>query len=82
VACSWLRCFASYMLSNTRLTLLAILTLYAQRFGEGSFYYSFGIHKLRLIKNLTPLWVSPVRKRVCALESKIAMLSSTVKAHL
>jgi hypothetical protein len=35
-------------------------------FGEGSFYYYFRIDRLRLIKNLTPLWVSPVRKRVWA----------------
>jgi hypothetical protein len=51
-------------------------------FGEGSFYYFFGIHGLRLIKNLTPLRVSPMRKRVRALKSKIAMLCFTTKASL
>jgi hypothetical protein len=50
-------------------------------FREGSFYYFFGIHGLRLIKNLTPLRVSPVRKRVWA-KSKLAMLCFTTKASL
>jgi hypothetical protein len=33
-------------------------------FGERSFYCCFGIHRLYLIENLTPLRSSPLRKRV------------------
>jgi heme/copper-type cytochrome/quinol oxidase subunit 3 len=51
-------------------------------FGEGIFYCFFGVHGLRLIKNITPLWVSPVRKKAQASEWKRAMLHSTTKAHL
>jgi hypothetical protein len=74
--------FVSYALSNTELTLLAILMLCAQCFREGNFYYVFRIHKLLLVKNLTPLPVSPVRKRVQALKNKITTLRSTMKDHL
>jgi hypothetical protein len=35
--------------------------------GEQSFYYYFRVHGIYLIKNLTPLRVSPVRKRVWAM---------------
>jgi hypothetical protein len=69
-------------LSNAKLTLLAISFLPAQCFGKGSFYYGFGINRLRLVKNLTPLQVFLVRKRVRALKSKFAVLRSTVKACL
>jgi hypothetical protein len=55
--------FCVIRLSNTKLILLAILTLCARCFEEGSFYYGFGIHRLHLVKNLTPLWVSPMRKK-------------------
>jgi heme/copper-type cytochrome/quinol oxidase subunit 3 len=36
----------------------------ASCFLEQSFYRYFGVHRLRLIKSLMPLLVSPVRKRV------------------
>jgi heme/copper-type cytochrome/quinol oxidase subunit 3 len=39
--------------------------------GEGSFYYCFRIHGLHLIKNLTGLRVSLVRKTVHASENKL-----------
>jgi hypothetical protein len=64
-------------LLNTKLSLLTISILCVQCSGEGSFYYGFRIHRLRLVKNLTPLWVSPIRKIVRALESKFALLDST-----
>jgi hypothetical protein len=35
-----------------------------------------------LVKKLTPLWVSPMRKRVHASESKLVTVCSTMKAHL
>jgi hypothetical protein len=50
--------------------------------GEGSFYYCFRVHGLRLVKNLTPLWVSPMRKRLWTSESKLATLCSIMKARL
>jgi hypothetical protein len=75
-------CICVKPLSNNKLTLLAILTLYDQCFGEENFYYDFGIHRFCLVKNLTPLRVSPVRKRVRALKSKFALLDSIMKAHL
>jgi heme/copper-type cytochrome/quinol oxidase subunit 3 len=49
---------------------------------EGSFYYCFGVHDLHIVKNLTPLRVFTVRKRVWAFEGKFATLCSTMKAHL
>jgi hypothetical protein len=79
---SWLHCFASYNLSNVELTLLAISTLCAQCFGEGSFYYGFRIYSLCLIKNLMHLRVSLVWKRVRAIEGKLTMLLSRTEAHL
>jgi hypothetical protein len=33
-------------------------------FGEWSFYYCIGVYRLYLVKNLTPMQASPVRKRV------------------
>jgi hypothetical protein len=50
--------------------------------GEERFCYCVGVHGLHLIKNLTPLWVSPVRKRVQASKTKFATLCSMTKAHL
>jgi hypothetical protein len=67
--------FCIKRLSNRKLILLAISSLHTQCFGEGSFYYCFGIHRLHLIKNLTLLRVSPVRK-------SIAIFEVTLKAHL
>jgi hypothetical protein len=43
-------------------------------FWETKLYLCFGVHKLRLIKNLTPLRASPMRKRVRVLKSKCMML--------
>jgi hypothetical protein len=37
-----------------------------QVFGEGSFYRRFGVHRHRLIKNITSSLASLVRKRVRA----------------
>jgi hypothetical protein len=58
--CSWHHCLAQRCLLNTELTLLVISTLRPHALGERSFYCC-------LIKNLTPLRASPVRKRVQAL---------------
>jgi hypothetical protein len=71
---SWLRVVASKRLPNIELKLLAISPMSTHGFGEHTFYCCFEVHRLRLVKNLTPLWVSPVRKRVWALENKCAML--------
>jgi hypothetical protein len=70
IAClySWLHCLAQKPLLNTVLTLLAISTG-SSCFGERSFYYCFEIYRLCLVKNLTLLWASPVRKRVWALKA-------------
>jgi hypothetical protein len=46
----------------------------ASCFGQRSFYFRFGVYMLYLIKNLRPLWVYPVRKRVQALKIKRARL--------
>jgi hypothetical protein len=46
----------------------------AQIFRERIFYCCFGVHRRHLIKNLTSLRVSPVRKRVQALEIKKLLL--------
>jgi hypothetical protein len=46
----------------------------ASCFVERSFYYCFGVHKLHLVKNLTPLRASPTRKWVWASKSRCAML--------
>jgi hypothetical protein len=80
--CSWLCYSMQKRLSNTELTLLAILTLWPHVFGEWSFYCCFRVHMLRLVKNLTHFWVSPVGKRVRASESKCTTLCSTMKARL
>jgi hypothetical protein len=56
--------FSAIILSNLDLTLLAISTLHTQYFGEGSFYYCFGIHRFRLLKISHPLRCCLVRKRV------------------
>jgi hypothetical protein len=48
--------------------LVSDFDLGASCFGEQSFYCCFGVHRLCLIKNLTPFWASPVRKRVWALK--------------
>jgi hypothetical protein len=55
-------------LSNDELTWLAILMQHAHSFGDRSLYYSFRVHRLCLLKNLT--WASLVSKRVWTLESK------------
>jgi heme/copper-type cytochrome/quinol oxidase subunit 3 len=54
----------------------------ASRFGEQSFYYYFGVHGLCLIKNLTPLRVSSVKKKVQASERKCVILCSTMMSCL
>jgi hypothetical protein len=55
------------LLSNTELALLMILTIVTNDLGNESYIIASGLHGLRLIKNLTPSWASPVRERVQAL---------------
>jgi hypothetical protein len=73
--CSWLRYLVPGRPSNAKLTLLAILTLRSHSFGERSFYCCFGVHWLHLIKNLTPLRASPVKKWVRALKTSVRCYS-------
>jgi hypothetical protein len=57
--------YLSYqLLSNTELTLLAILTMVINILGNDAYIIASGLHGLLLI---TPSWASPVRKRVWAL---------------
>jgi hypothetical protein len=68
--------FCVKRLSNFQLTLLAVSTmLWLEVFFGTKLCWSFRVDKLWLIKNLTPLWASPVRKRVWALRNKCAMLA-------
>jgi hypothetical protein len=74
--------FGAKALIEHKANLVSDFDLVASCFGEQSFYFCFGVHGLRLSKNLTPLRVSPIRKRVRASESKHAALRSMLKAHL
>jgi hypothetical protein len=57
----------SSLLSNTELALLAISTMVINVLGNEAYITASELHGLCLIKNLTPLWASPMRKRVRAL---------------
>jgi hypothetical protein len=74
--------FRSKTLVEYRANFVSDFDPVASCFGERSFYYYFRVHGLLLIKNLTPLWVFHVRKRVWTLESKRATLHSTTEARL
>jgi hypothetical protein len=52
------------------LALLGISMVVTDDFGKEAYISALGLHGLRLIENLMPLWASPVRKRVRALEKK------------
>jgi hypothetical protein len=51
-----------------RTNLVSNFNLEVSCFGEQSFYYCFGVHRLPLVTNFTPLQASPVRKRAHALK--------------
>jgi hypothetical protein len=53
---------AYQLLSNTELVLLAISTMVINVLGNEAYIIASGLHGLRLIKNLTPSWASPMRK--------------------
>jgi hypothetical protein len=74
--------FSAKAFVEYRGNLVSDFDLVASSFGEQSFYCCFGVYGLRLIKNITPLSVSLVRKRVQPSESKCAALRSTLNAHL
>jgi heme/copper-type cytochrome/quinol oxidase subunit 3 len=74
--------FSTKAFAEYRGNLVSDFDLVASSFGEQSFYCCFGVYGLRLIKSITPLRVSLVRKRVQPSESKCATLRSTLNARL
>jgi hypothetical protein len=71
--------FGAKVFVEYRANLVSDFDLVATCFGERRFYCCFKVHGLCHIKNLTPLWVFPVRKRVQASESKCATLCSVLR---
>jgi hypothetical protein len=74
--------FSTKVLVEYRANFVSDFDLVESCFGEGSFYYYFGVHEICLVKSLISLRVSPMRKRVLALESKLVTLCSKTKARL
>jgi heme/copper-type cytochrome/quinol oxidase subunit 3 len=74
--------FSTEALMEYRNNIVSNFDSVASCFGEQSSYYCFGVHGLHLIKKLTPLWASLVRKRLWALKSKRVVLLSMMKVHL
>jgi hypothetical protein len=74
--------FSAKALVEYRANLVSDFDPNASCFRERCIYYCFGVHRLCLIKNLTPLWATPMRKRVRTLKSKCAMLLSMMKVRL
>jgi hypothetical protein len=62
----WLAERNSY-LSNMELALLVISTMVINILGNEAYIIASTLRGLRLVKNLTPSWASPVRKRVRSL---------------
>jgi hypothetical protein len=58
---------AQQLLSNIELALLAISTMVINILGKEAYITALGLHRLYLVKNLTPSRASPMRKRVQAL---------------
>jgi hypothetical protein len=66
--------FSAKMLVECGANIVSDVDREASWFGERSLYCSFRVHSLHVVKNLTSLWASRVRKRIRSFKSKRAML--------
>jgi hypothetical protein len=74
--------FSAKVLVEYRANLVSDFDPNASCFEEQCIYCCFEVHRLCLVKNLTPLWATPMIKRVRTLKSKCVMLLSMMKVRL